>query len=679
MLTLTSSTVSGNFGREGGGIWNRVDATLTLTDSTVSGNTASIDGGGINNSFSGTGELANSIIAGNGAPTGPDCTGSPTSVGHNLIGTNDGCNFTRATGDLVNVDPKLGPLADNGGPTFTHALLPGSPAIDAGDRASCRGTDQRGVARPVDGDGDGDGIPVCDIGAFEASILWVNSNDDVDDTVCDATHCSLREAINASNAIPNTDTIAFHIPGAGPHTIQPTSALPTITDPVIIDGYTQPGASPNTNPVGQGLNTVLKIEPDGTNAGGSGLVINAGHTTVKGLVINRFHGIGIVLDGIGGNVIEGNFIGTDVTGTFDLGNFGSGVFISAASDNMIGGTAAGAGNVISGNNVAGVSIVNGSMGNTVQGNFIGTDVTGTLAVGNRFDGVEIENAPGNLIGGTTAGAGNLLSGNHSGIYIGGFGATGNLVLGNLIGTDAKGIGALGNIGDGIEVRNANGNTIGGTGSSGSNTIAYNGVAGVVVFSGMDNVILSNSIFSNAGLGIDLVPYGVTLNDGGDGDAGANDLQNFPVVTSATSGGGSVTIEGTLDTAPNTTFRLEFFSNSSCDPTGHGEGQTFVGSTNVTSDFTGNVRFAVTFPDTGLVGRFITATATDQTKSTSEFSRCQAVVRGGDANGDGVVDMADLRLVAAALGTSDGADLNDDGLVDVRDLVLVGISFGGVAP
>ena len=153
-LTLINSTVSSNTAVEdGGGIYNSstgtLPSTLTLTNSTVSGNTAtSGTGGGIVTAF-GTTELVNTIIAGNTASSAPDCSGSPTSLGHNLIGTSDGCSFTPATGDLVNVDPKLDPLSANGGPTKTHALMPGSPAIDSGDDTVLGSphnltTDQRG-------------------------------------------------------------------------------------------------------------------------------------------------------------------------------------------------------------------------------------------------------------------------------------------------------------------------------------------------------------------------------------------------------------------------------------------------------------------------------------------------------------------------------------------------------
>ena len=165
-LILANSTASGNAADFGGGIYN-FGGTVTLTNSTVSGNTVTDggNGGGIDN-FSGTIELVNTIIAENTAAGGPDCLGSLTSLGYNLIGDDTDCGYTAATGDLLNVGPLLGPLQDNGGPTFTHALLAGSPAIDAIPVADCNDingvpvtTDQRGVARPQGSD--------CDIGSFE--------------------------------------------------------------------------------------------------------------------------------------------------------------------------------------------------------------------------------------------------------------------------------------------------------------------------------------------------------------------------------------------------------------------------------------------------------------------------------------------------------------------------------
>ena len=214
----------------------------------------------------------------------------------------------------------------------------------------------------------------------EAATFYVNSTADPGNGVCNATECTLREAIDAANSNSGVDTIAFDIPGAGPYTIQPLSPLPEITDRVVIDGTTQ-----------SGFTGIPIIELDGTLAEGTlvdGLTISAGQSIIKGLVINRFHGDGIVLRTLGNNEIKGNFIGTDVTGTVDLGNSSSGIFIWSTSDNAIGGTTAADRNIISGNGNFGVRIYAGSTGNLVQGNYIGTDLTGTSPLGNS-DGVHI--------------------------------------------------------------------------------------------------------------------------------------------------------------------------------------------------------------------------------------------------------------------------------------------------
>ncbi len=173
-LSVITSTISANTaGLDGGGTFNR--GGLNLSNSTISHNTANGEGGGIANRcrskiFCGTElELVNTIVVGNAAPTGSDCSlgdrASRTSLGHNITGEVTGCGLEAAPGDLVEADPQLGPLQGNGGPTFTHALLSDSPAIDAGDNASCPETDQRDAARPVDGNGDG--LAACDIGAYE--------------------------------------------------------------------------------------------------------------------------------------------------------------------------------------------------------------------------------------------------------------------------------------------------------------------------------------------------------------------------------------------------------------------------------------------------------------------------------------------------------------------------------
>ncbi|UCE20169.1 MAG: hypothetical protein JSV84_07495, partial [Gemmatimonadota bacterium] len=493
---------------------------------------------------------------------------------------------------------------------------------------------------------------------------------------------SLRQAIEDANRNPGSDLIEFNIPPAGlVHTIQPSSILPPITDPVIIDGYTQTGASPNTNPVGQGLNTVLKIVLNGSSAGDAmGLEIVAGNSTVRGLVIKDFSAEGIWIHTGGGNVIEGNFIGTDfsgisasgngmegvsiwssnntvggttpaarnllsgnaqmgvlmigagvtgnvvqgnligtdISGTADRGNALFGISIFGGANNTIGGTNPGAHNVISGNDAIGVLIIESTASNNVvQGNFIGTDVTGTSPIGNSNAGVVIQQqASNNTIGGTSMESTNVISGNgFAGVYLANSGTTDNLVLGNFIGVDSYGTGALGNGGDGVRIDDeASDNSIGGTAG---NTIAFNVLAGVVSSSGTGNAILSNTVFSNGGLGIDLNDDGVTPNDAGDGDAGANHVQNFPVLTSATPD----LVQGNLNSTPNTEFRIDFFSNTECDPSGYGEGETFLEGIIVYTDTGGDASFSFTPSDAIAEGQFITATATDPSGNTSEFSQC----------------------------------------------------------
>jgi uncharacterized repeat protein (TIGR01451 family) len=188
------------------------------------------------------------------------------------------------------------------------------------------------------------------------------------------------------------------------------------------------------------------------------------------------------------------------------------------------------------------------------------------------------------------------------------------VQGNLIGVNAAG-GALGNGSEGVLIGGA-GNTIGGTAAGAANVIGNNRDRGVDDASGQGNLILSNSIFSNTSLGIDLGSDGVTPNDLGDADAGANNRQNYPVITSATISGDSTTIVGTLNSTANATFLVQFFGNTVANASGFGEGETLMGFANVPTDPNGNGSFNVTFPG---APKFVAATATDSSDNTSEFS------------------------------------------------------------
>lgn len=461
------------------------------------------------------------------------------------------------------------------------------------------------------------------------------------DGICDdgTGNCTLRAAIEEANASAGKNTITFNIPGAGPHTIQPRSELPTIADAVIIDGYTQPGAIPNTNPITQGSNAVLMVELDGTNAGSgvNGLVITAGSSTVRGLAINRFvqgggrTGEGIHLSTNGGNVIEGNFLGTNITGTDALG--GSGVRILSGSGNLIGGTAPAARNIISGNGY-GIVMDSNASGNIVQGNFIGTDVTGTLALSNQLDGVAVA-GDANTIGGTTIEARNLLSGNvRRGVHLS-F-RSGNVVQGNFIGTDITGaVTAMGNIGGGVFMFRSSDNRIGGTEAGAGNLIAGNGNTGVAVSpeTSRRNRILGNSIFSNARLGIDLGPGGVyggdgvTTNDTGDRDNGANNLQNFPeIAVVGLDGNGDFVCPYSVDSEPTSStypLTIQFFAADAS-----GEGMRLLGDDVYTQvDFstgTKSVNLGNAMALGISIGDPVVATATDSSGNTSEFSPINTV-------------------------------------------------------
>ncbi|MDQ5825832.1 MAG: S-layer homology domain-containing protein [Chloroflexota bacterium] len=444
---------------------------------------------------------------------------------------------------------------------------------------------------------------------------------------------SLSAAIAAANSNSGLDTITFNIPGAGVHTITPTGTL-AITDPVIIDGYSQPGALANTNFTTQSINSNLLIQLNGqnTSSNADGISISGGGTTIKGLIINRYAGDGIeILNFLvnNNNHIEGNYIGTDSTGTLDLGNAGSGVRIPQECGNVVGGTTPDKRNLISGNNQSGVNLPGSCAGgNTVQGNFIGTNRSGTQGLGNGT-GITINGGVSNLIGGTTVGAGNLVSGNN------GFGVhlihspTGNTVQGNHIGTDAAGTAGIPNGSVGVAFDNgASVNYIGGSAAGAGNLIAFNTGSGVQLFVNgappLRNSILSNSIHSNGALGIDLAPSGVTPNDTQDPDAGPNALQNYPVITSAFSSGASTVVTGSLNSITNTQFTLQFFASTTCDASNYGEGQIYLGQTTVATNSTGDTTFTAGLPNGAPFGSYITSTATDPQGNTSEFSMCVQV-------------------------------------------------------
>ena len=406
-----------------------------------------------------------------------------------------------------------------------------------------------------------------------------------------------------------------------------------------------------------GTGHVIEGNRIGTNAAGTagldnlgsyGAMVDTGGNDVRdNLIAAEFVGLELLGDG---NTVQGNLIGTNAAGTAAIPS-GLGINVEGGDDNLIGGTTADAANVISGNAFGGLQIEAGDAtdpeeeigpgtGNEVKGNFVGTDATATIAIPNGVGfglaGVAITISDHNTIGGSEPGAGNVIAANDGeGLFIIGTGAENNDVLGNWIGTTPAGATNLGNGKSGVRIVDASRNRIGETGANGSqNTIAHNGEDGVSVLQSAGiatgNAILRNAIFDNGGnagdLAIDLAANGLTPNDALDADAGANALQNTPVITSSTSaGGGKVT--WTLASAATTSYRLEFFASDACDASGSGEAQRFLGATTVVTGATGHAGNSI--PAAVSAGEQVTMTATRLTaagtpRETSEPSACVTV-------------------------------------------------------
>ena len=433
--------------------------------------------------------------------------------------------------------------------------------------------------------------------------------------------------------------------GAASNTIGGT----TVTASNFISGNGSGGV--NISGVGTKSNKVQR-NFIGTNLSGTGAVPNlagvqvfggAASNTIGGTTVsvrnvisgNNFQGVAISGNGTKSNTVAGNFIGTNKAGTAALPNTAAGISIfGKAKSNVIGGATSASRNIISGNLNQGVTISDsGTSSNQVLSNFIGTNAAGTAALANSFSGIDIfTGAASNIIGGV--GKGNVISGNANyGIALSGTGTSLNTVQGNLIGLNAAGTAGIPNSFSGVIVFNAaQNNFIGSSALGAGNMIAFNNFAGIDVFDSttIGNDFNANSIFSNGGLGINLVGgsengFGVTANDPQDPDLGPNQLQNFPVLTFANS---AVVIQGSLNSVPSKPYRVDFFSSPVADASGFGEGQTWIGAVNVTTDGSGNASFNMDFPGSLTTGSKVTATATGTgtgASGTSEFSAVITVV------------------------------------------------------
>jgi hypothetical protein len=458
---------------------------------------------------------------------------------------------------------------------------------------------------------------------------------------------TLRQAILDANANGGADTIAFAIPGTGVHTIAPTGSLPSITGPLVIDGYSQPGSQPNGNtPAQGGLDGTLEIEVSGQNLPPT--QSEAFHPvdvdlTLRGLVVNRFQWVAYVPGGASQDstlAIEGCYLGTDATGTQAAGaSQGAAVRSDDEAHALlrIGGATPAARNLISGftdtsvgEGVA-INVHPARGGPIVEGNLIGTDASGTLAIPNR-SGIGLARSGSASVGSGARIKDNVVSGNlQYGLLVTcGFGADttcidGLAITGNVIGARRDGNAPLPNGTYGIRfvTHDASGAhiVVGGEAAADENVIAYNAGIGLTIANASKGTIeiARNRIFSNGGLDIDLPnpESGRNPNDAHDADGVyANRLQNFPLIESMSQAGNQLTVRYRVPTATSyATYPLtvRFFR-----PGASGGDRWLASDTYdaVDAEVAKTATLALASP-AGLPG--LVATASDAAGNTSEFS------------------------------------------------------------
>lgn len=502
--------------------------------------------------------------------------------------------------------------------------------------------------------------------AVQANTISVNS---LSDAVANDGACTLREAITAANtdttsgaaanecaAGSGDDLIQFGVAG----TILPGSQLPTITTVIHIDGYSAPGAVKNTQNLAQGSNAALKIVIDGVNAynipglflSGSG----ASGSIIEGLVFSNTgtpaccnnHGIRLQsVDGAATTIIRGNYIGTDITGMQRSTRGSSMLFVQYSANIVVGSDTAGpilpaAANVISGSQSYGVFFYQSS-NVRIRGNYVGTNAAGTAELHHSNHGLWLDSITATWV------SDNVISGNgQSGILL--FTLSSDVhIERNIIGSSAAGTAPLPNGFGGIWVTdnpNAAPFAISNVDIV-ENLVAHNlcpscsgGIAIGVQNSNNTAVgirMRRNRVYANQNLEIDLAPnnptpwglvYGVTPNDDGDADSGPNNFQNFPVITSATGNGTEVLVDYSLNSEASKSYTIEFFHTATCDDSGYGGAEVYLDEWTDSTDVAGNMsgqKILSGAPQTG----YITATATNSSNGTSEFSECMEIMTPSD--------------------------------------------------
>jgi len=354
-----------------------------------------------------------------------------------------------------------------------------------------------------------------------------------------------------------------------------------------------------------------------------------GNTVGSRNILSGNRGDGISLVGVD-NLVQGNYIGTDSSGTVAVPNGGDGIWVWSTSpenaENQIGGPGPGQGNLISGNTLSGI-YVEVSDDNIIQGNIIGLNAAQTAALPNLF-GITLKAAWTNWIGGSIAGAGNVIAGNEQqGILVhgneSGEACYDTSILGNFIGLNSSGQ-AFPNGLDGILLEDySHGTNIGGNNDDDENTIAYNGGNGIAIEAAYAKV-MGNKIYGNGGLGIDVWndtdQQGVTPNDPDESDS----VQNFPIITDISfpiPGRVLITVE-VPSPLEGKDVRVNLFASDTCDPSGHGEGQVYLGHV-MDIVVGGKADFAISLAQPRSF-MYYSATAWTVGKGQSEFSACKSL-------------------------------------------------------
>ena len=494
-------------GADGGGIGAGGNANLTVSDSTIATNTVA----GANGGTGGAGGDAGNVTASTGGVGGNGGTGGlgGEGAGGGLLAESTGMlTISNSTVSGNNATSGNGGSGGNGGDAFATEGV-GANGGDGGESGGA-GLDVDGGLTPSGLASDGE-VEDYEVTIETVRRFLVNATGDGGDAVpgdgiCNngSGDCTLRAALDETNALANLaagvpDIIEFSIPGVGPHTIQPGSPLPTITDPVVIDGTTEPDYAGTP---------VVELDGSLAGAGAHGLLGSAGGSAVRGLAINRFAGDAVKINLAGGNLIEDNALGTDPAGTLDLGNSGNGVTISGGSHaNVV------RDNLISGNNGSGVVVV--SVNDTlVQGNLIGTSLAGSAALANSGIGVFVSGGSNTKIGGIGSGAGNVISGN-SATGISTSNTTGTLLLRNLVGTDISGAAAIPNGSVGVFISGGTGTVIGGLAAATGNVISGNTFTGMTINSAANTIVQQNFVGTDitGGAAVPNSAAGMLINSG----------------------------------------------------------------------------------------------------------------------------------------------------------------------